>query len=64
MLYPTQRQENCGTIEATRARQQTLEPGIAEAVQEAIELARYDLDDPIDAHLTASLDRRGLQLPN
>lgn len=53
-----------GTIEATRARQQTLEPAIAEAVQEAIELARYDLDDPIDAHLTASLDRRGLQLPN
>jgi hypothetical protein len=53
-----------GTIEATRARQQTLEPGIAEAVQDAIALARCDLDDPIEVHLTASLDRRGLQLPN
>jgi hypothetical protein len=53
-----------GTVEATQARLQTLEPGRAEAVKEAIELARYDLDESIELHLTASLARHGQQLTN
>jgi hypothetical protein len=53
-----------GTIEATPARLQTLEPGMSEAVKEAIELARFDLDDPIEVHLTASLTRHGQHLTN
>jgi hypothetical protein len=53
-----------GTIEATQARLQTLEPGLSDAVKEAIELARFDLDDPVEVHLAASLARHGQKLTN
>jgi hypothetical protein len=53
-----------GSIEDAQARLATLEPDLAEATQEAVELARFDLDGPLDAHLTAALARRDLHVVN
>jgi hypothetical protein len=47
-----------GTLEDARDRLRTLEPGLSEAVAEAIEHARFDLACPLEAHLAAALARR------
>ena len=53
-----------GTIDDAQARLQTLETGLSDALKEAIELARCDLDSPIEMHLANSLAQHGQQLPN
>jgi hypothetical protein len=53
-----------GTFDDAQARLHSLEPGLAEALEEAIALARFNLDDPIEAHLNASLARRSRSLTN
>jgi len=51
-----------GTFDDAQARLQTLESGTSEAVKEAIELSRFNLNDPIEVHLNACLIRRGRDL--
>jgi len=63
-LIPLNLRRVGGTVDDAQARLQSLEAGLAEAVKEAIELARLDLDGPLDAHLAATLARRRLALAN
>jgi hypothetical protein len=51
-----------GTLDDARARLRSLESDVREAVEEAIERARFDLTGPLDAHLAAALSRRGAEL--
>jgi hypothetical protein len=53
-----------GTLEDAQARLKTLDLGLSAAVEEAIALARFNLDDPIEVHLNASLARRSRDLTN
>jgi hypothetical protein len=63
-LIPLNLRRIGGTFDDAQARLQTLESGTSEAVKEAIELARFNLNDPIEVHLNASLARRSHDLTN
>jgi hypothetical protein len=58
-LIPLNLKRIGGTLEDAQARMRTLEPDVSAAVAEAIELSRFDLTGPLDAHLAATLARRG-----
>src|SRR5262249_6496413 len=51
-----------GSMADARDRLAGLERGLGEAVGEAIERARNDLDGPLEAHLVAALSRSGREL--
>jgi hypothetical protein len=53
-----------GTLAHAWDRLRSLQPDLVEAVEEAIERARLDLDGPLDRHLAAALARRGTTLAN
>jgi len=52
------------TAQDTQADLAALDSSLAEAVGEAVELARFDLIQPLEIHLAAILESRGLALPN
>jgi hypothetical protein len=51
-----------GTIADAELRLRSLDRGLAEATEQAIEHARLDLAGPLEAHLEAALARRGREL--
>ena len=53
-----------GTTDELETKLRELEPRLADAVREAIERARFDLDNPLVLHLEGSLARRRIELPN
>jgi hypothetical protein len=53
-----------GTLQDLDARVEALEPRLSKAISEAFMLARYDLLEPLETHLTAVLDASGMRLPN
>jgi Glycosyl transferases group 1 len=63
-LIPLNLKRIGGTVADTRSRLRTLEPGVCEAVEEAIERARFDLTGPLEAHLAATLARHNRDLAN
>ena len=63
-LIPLNLRRVGGTFDDGQVRLQSLEPGTREAVKEAIELARFNLDDPIEVHLNTCLSRRRRELTN
>jgi hypothetical protein len=53
-----------GTLQDLELRMQALEPRLSKAITEAFMLARYDLVEPIESHLTAALSAFAISLPN
>jgi len=51
-----------GTLAQARERLARIDPGLQQALSEAIEHARHDLDGPLEAHLLAALARAGHEL--
>src|SRR5262249_3101185 len=48
-----------GTLAQARDRLARIDPGLQQALSEAIEHARHDVDGPLEAHLLAALARAG-----
>jgi hypothetical protein len=61
-LLPLNLKRVGGALGDAQARLRTLEPDIAEAVEDAIKLAQYDLSGPLDVYLAPVLARRGSRL--
>jgi hypothetical protein len=53
-----------GTLKDLELRMQTLEPRLSKAIAEAFLLARHDLLEPLEFHLTAVLNAFAISLPN
>jgi hypothetical protein len=63
-LIPLNLRRQGGTSDDLEARIGGLEPRLADAVREAIEQARFDLDGPLVLHLERALASRQLELPD
>lgn len=63
-LIPLNLRRIGGTQEEVEAQIGKLDREIQEAVREAIESARFDLENPREVHLEESLKRRGRKIPN
>jgi hypothetical protein len=53
-----------GTLQDLELRVQALEPRLSKALTEAFMLARHDLLEPLESHLTAVLNAFAISLPN
>jgi hypothetical protein len=53
-----------GTLQELEVRLEALEPGLSKAVDEAFMLARHDLLEPLESHLTAVLNAFAISLAN
>jgi hypothetical protein len=53
-----------GTLQDLELRMQALEPRLSKAITEAFILARHDLLEPLESHLTAVLNAFAISLPN
>ena len=53
-----------GTLQDLKLRVEALEPRLSKVISEAFMLARYDLLEPLETHLTAVLNAFAISLPN